>query len=255
MAIKECKRILIFAGTSEGHELGRYLKNSGMIGMADFCVATDYGKEILTDIEGISVLSGRLNVSEMKKLLYNGDYGMVIDATHPYAELVSASIAEATGKMDIPLIRIVRNEEETENLIVVNSVSEAVSLLNESRERFLLTTGAKELMTFSQVADFSCRAAARVLPSEASLRACIDAGIMPSRVICMHGPFTRKMNIATMEQYGLSIIVTKSTGSAGGFGNKASLADEGYKVIVIGRPVKETGLTLDEVKERLVSLC
>ena len=255
MAIEKCKRMLIFAGTSEGHELGRFLKSMRKLDMADFCVATDYGGETLSDIEGISVLSGRLDVPEMIELLYNEEYKLVIDATHPYAGLVSENIAKATRRMNIPLIRLVRQEESAENIITVSSLHEAAEILNECTDGFLLTTGAKELSAFARVRDFCSRAAARVLPSEASLKACADAGLPPSRIICMQGPFTREMNIATMEQYGLSIIVTKSAGKAGGFGNKASLADEGYKVIVIGRPATETGLTLDEVKERLKAVC
>ena len=57
-----------------------------------------------------------------------------------------------------------------------------------------------------------------------------------------------------MEQFGLDILVTKSTGRAGGFAEKTALAKEGYRVLVIGRPAQESGLSIEEVKERLGNL-
>ncbi len=247
-------RILIFAGTSEGHELARFLMNEGKALQADICVATDYGEVVLDDIEGMRILTGRLDEKAMEDLIKTEGYGLIVDATHPYAAEVTACISAAAAKTGEEVIRLVREEETAEGLEYVSSVSEAAELLSQSTEGFLLTTGAKELKDFSQVRDFSERAVARVLPSEMSLKACLDAGLPPKRIICMQGPFTREMNVATMEQYGLETLVTKSTGRAGGFMNKADLADDGYRVIVIGRPEHESGYTLDEVKERLRTL-
>lgn len=252
--VTEMSRILIFAGTSEGHELARFLMNEGMASRTDICVATDYGKVVLDDIEDMCILTGRLDEPAMENLIDNGDYCLIVDATHPYAAEVTACILEAALKTDTEVIRLVRDEETAEGLVTVSTVNEAAELLSQSNEGFLLTTGAKELKAFSQVRNFSERAVARVLPSEMSLTACLDAGLPPKGIICMQGPFTREMNMATMKQYGLETLVTKSTGRAGGFMNKAVLADDGYRIIVIGRPDDESGYTLEEVKERLRTL-
>ena len=67
----------------------------------------------------------------------------------------------------------------------------------------------------------------------------------------MQGPFSREMNLATLRQYGCGWIVTKNTGKAGGFEDKVALCQAGYKVIVIGRPTAEKGISYEKVLERL----
>ena len=103
MDIKTCKkkRILVFAGTYEGHQLAKAFAERKWQSSADFCVATDYGSEMLTDIPGLSVLEGRLNLSEMEELMAAGDYGLVIDATHPYANIVTENIRGACENQSI----------------------------------------------------------------------------------------------------------------------------------------------------------
>ena len=174
---------------------------------------------------------------------------------------MTENLKNVCGKTGLTYLRLLREEDPEErsleqdaagrNITVVRSTEEAASLLDSTEGRFLLTTGAKELPVFAGVREFPARCVARVLPSESSLEACRKAGIPMKSIIGMQGPFTLEMNRATMRQYGLQILVTKSTGKAGGFADKAALADEGYRIIVIGRPVEEEGLSMKELKERL----
>lgn len=56
------------------------------------------------------------------------------------------------------------------------------------------------------------------------------------------------MNLATMEQINAKFLVTKETGKSGGFQEKIDAARKlGTKVILIGRPCKEEGMTLEEM--------
>lgn len=247
------KKIAVFAGTAEGHELARYMAEKGHAAEADFFVATDYGKEIYRDIESLSVAAGRLDAEEIESRLNESGYEMVIDATHPYAGEVTANLQRACGRAGILYIRLLREESipQTAGVSRAASVEEAAAMLAGSEEKFLLTTGAKELHKFRNIKDFRERAVARVLPSAESLDKCLLAGLKKENIICMQGPFTKEMNIATMRQYDAQTIVTKSTGKAGGFENKAELAEEGFRVIVIERPRQETGLSISEVKERI----
>lgn len=247
-------RIAVFAGTSEGYEIARFLKEKKQLERADFYVATDYGRTTFDDLPEARVICGRLDPDGMRRILKQ--YALVIDATHPYAELVTKNLTEVCSELGIRRIRVIREELSIDmpNVTTCASTEEAAALLDETEERFLLTTGAKELRVFSGVHDFSERAVARVLPSAESLAACEEAGVLRRNTIGMQGPFTQSMNRATMEQYGLEALVTKSTGKAGGFRDKAVLAEEGYHVYVIGRPLEEEGCTLKEVKERLEKL-
>lgn len=251
MDIKTCKkkRILVFAGTYEGHQLAKAFAERKWQSSADFCVATDYGSEMLTDIPGLSVLEGRLNLSEMEELMAAGDYGLVIDATHPYANLVTENIRGACENQSISYLRLLREKGNTagDGIIEVATIEEAVNFLNRTDERVLLTTGAKELWKYSKMKGIQERAVARVLPSVSSVESCIAAGIAPKNIIAMQGPFIKEMNLAVMKQYGCRWLVTKNTGKPGGFDDKLSCLEEGFRIIVIGRPSEEAGYSFEEV--------
>lgn len=252
MAIRS-ERIAVFAGTREGHDLARYLADTGRLERTDFFVATEYGRNALEDVPGVRVISGRMDREAMDKCFRRRGYRQIVDATHPYAAEVTENLRAAAEDCGIAYMRLLREEEDYDRnkIRFVDSPREAAALLDDEDEKFLLTTGARDIGAYAQVKDLRQRGCARVLPAEESLRACLEAGFSRERIICMQGPFTRAMNIATMEQFGCSVLVTKSTGRAGGFPEKAALVEEGYRVIVIGRPEKEEGFTLKEIIERL----
>ncbi len=246
------KRILVFAGTYEGHQLARAFWERGWHTRADFCVATEYGTEMLTDIPELSVIEGRLDLSDMTRLLTENHYGMVIDATHPYAAVVTENIRAACEEKQVPYVRFLRAEGTTscDGMIEVQSIDEAVEILNRTDERILLTTGAKELSRYSGIKGIEERVAARVLPSVSSIESCRQAGISSKNIIAMQGPFSREMNLALMKQYGCRWLVTKNTGKAGGFDDKLACLEAGFRMIVIGRPLSETGLSFEEVMRK-----
>ncbi len=247
--VEKGKKILVFAGTFEGHGLAKFFAEKGWLSEADFSVATDYGTETLSDIEGISVLEGRMSPGDMEDRLQKGAYAMVIDATHPYAKEVTRNIKGAAEKAEIPYIRLLRETgtEALEGIDTVESAEEAAAFLKGTEGKILLTTGSKELHWYK---DLAGRVIARVLPSEESLRLCAQSGISPKQIICMQGPFTKEMNLATIRQYGCSWLVTKDTGNPGGFADKIACREDGCRILVIRQPEKEQGYSLAEVKER-----
>ena len=59
-------KLVIFAGTSEGRDLCTRLSQAGREAMV--CVATEYGKEVLPPMPGITVHTGRMTAEEMADL-------------------------------------------------------------------------------------------------------------------------------------------------------------------------------------------
>ena len=99
----------------------------------------------------------------------------------------------------------------------------------------LLTTGSKELAKFTALPEFSQRVYARVLPMPDSLRLCQEAGLQPSHILAMQGPFSKEMNIAMLNALGAKYLVTKSSGKAGGFEEKLDAARAtGAVAVIIG---------------------
>lgn len=244
------KRFAVFSGTSEGRQLADWAEENGLEKDFIFFVATEYGGEMMKEHVNIDVRQGRLKPDEMNDILGSENIEFVIDATHPYATKVTENIKTACNN-EFKYLRLYREriESNIDGLIFTDSIEDAVDILNTSTEKILLTTGSKEIAKFRDVIDKENRLIARVLPTVESINLCLDAGIEKRNIIAMQGPFTKDMNVATMRQYGLKTLVTKDTGTVGGFQDKAALSELGYRVIIIKRPTNETGYSMAEIKE------
>ena len=102
------ERICLFAGTTEGRRLAGILKN---VVDLTVCVATEYGEITLGNTEGFTVHTGRMDEAEMTAFFAENRFASVIDATHPYAQIVTQNIAAAAKKESIPVMRILREAD------------------------------------------------------------------------------------------------------------------------------------------------
>lgn len=236
--------ILIFSGTGEGRDLSKALARAGHT--VTVCVLTEYGKEEQGEYEGVTVLAGKKPPEEIVKLLAGMD--VCIDATHPFATHIRESIKSSCEETGVRRIRLVREESDLDGLdgvVLVDSAEEAAEYLSGKEGRILLTTGAKDLPIYSSVGPE--RLYPRVLPFASSLEACENAKIPRKNIIGMQGPFIKAMNVALMEQFGISYMVTKDSGKEGGFEDKLEAArDAGAVLIVIRRPDDE-GVSAEEI--------
>ncbi|MDO4803583.1 MAG: precorrin-6A reductase, partial [Lachnospiraceae bacterium] len=211
-----------------------------------------------------ATMAGKMDREEMESVLKC--YHLCIDATHPYAVEVTRNLKAACEKVGIRYIRVLRESvEEVDKegkygllvevadkegnrspfVVTANSASEASRFLEETEGNILLTTGSKELREFANIP--RDRLYVRVLPIQASLEECLKEGVPARNIIAMFGPFTQKMNEATIEQYDIAYLVTKESGKIGGYKEKLEAARAcGTRVIVIRRP-EETGLSSGEV--------
>lgn len=233
-------KILIFAGTIEGRKLSEQLSNHGI--RIHVCVATEYGETLLPSEEGITITSKRLDAVQMKALIKEEQITAVVDATHPYAVEVTKNIIRACEESETEYIRLLRGsiQEDLDDCIYVKSVEEAAAYLNKTEGKVLLTTGSKELAKFTVVADYQNRFYARVLSEPNVVTECAGLGFVGKNLICMQGPFNEDLNYAMLKQIQATYLVTKESGSAGGFLEKINGARRaGATCIIIRRPGQE----------------
>lgn len=245
-------KVLVFAGTSEGRAIAEYL-NAHQI-PSYICAATAYGESLLPAGQYLKVSGERLDEKQMEQLLLELGDVLVVDATHPYADLVTENIRRACEKTSHRYIRLLRSSTETESRehIYVDSVQEAVEFLKGTEGNILVTTGSKELKYFTELADYQERVFARVLSLPNVAAECDALGFHGKNLICMQGPFSRELNLAMIRQIGASWLVSKDTGKAGGFPEKWEAASEaGIRMVIIGRPLQEEGVDLLECKRLL----
>lgn len=238
--------IWLIGGTSEGRRLIKELANYPVRIYAS--VATEYGAGLIEPQANLTVMAQRMDLAAMKAFLQEKQPACVIDATHPYATIVTATVQEACKAMDTEYLRLVRPVGEAGNYITVHDFAEAVELLNQLEGNIFLTTGSKNLPDFTGVHDFAERIALRILPMESSLLSALELGYKPANIVCMQGPFAKELNVAMLKKYGSKYMVTKDSGTVGGFEEKVEAAEAaGAKLIVVGRGSKEQGAGFSEI--------
>ncbi len=245
-----CK-ICIFAGTTEARWLVELLSTQPVAVTA--CVATEYGETLLPEANNVTVRSGRIPVGEIIEMLSETKFELVIDATHPYAASITESVARACAETGTEYLRLLREEsDKVSGVQYASSAEDAAAFLSETDGNILLTTGSKDLKTYSRIKDFTARVYARVLPLDASLALCREAGVQPSHILAMQGPFSEKMDTAMLRAVSAKWLVTKDGGEAGGFPAKVAAARKaGADVLVIGRPKQREGKSFSQVLEIL----
>lgn len=265
--------IMLFAGTTEGRRLCEYLAekdNSGFI--THVYVTTEYGKDMILELskniykEKLHIYVGRLDENDMQKELTYIKPDIVIDATHPYARVVTHNIKEVCAMAGVQYIRVLREEAvlpgeydgdmpEKGMLVYTDTMQETVALLNSEaylEKKILLTTGSKSISEYVNIRNYKERVYLRLLPDPRMLQSAIEAGFFPAHLIAMQGPFSTEMNTALIHQLGIEVLVTKESGNSGGYNEKLMAAGQtGTNAIVIKRPVEDEGKSLKEVMEYL----
>ncbi|MCR5212789.1 MAG: precorrin-6Y C5,15-methyltransferase (decarboxylating) subunit CbiT [Eubacterium sp.] len=286
-------KVLIFAGTTEGRELAKILVRSGI--SCHVSVATQYGSMVMKNLESknsesknsesgkmesdeselIQIHQGRLDQEEMRELYKSTECQVVVDATHPYAQVVTETILKSIEGSTIKYIRLLRenskytlggnseyNLDSSDMLIShdsndlirdYKSVSDCARELENTDGKVLITTGSKELRYFCEKEGLRKRLLVRVLPGMESLKLCYDCGLEGKQIIAMQGPFTSEMNKAIINQYDIKHLVTKESGNLGGFDTKLEAAYESRIMVhMIKRPDSSVyGMNMKECLEKL----
>lgn len=248
----ERRPMLVFGGTTEGRTLVEWL--SGQEVATTVCSATEYGGSLLPESPCVRSIVDRLDADAMCALMRSEPFACVVDATHPYAAVVSENIKAAANQADVSYLRIVRAEQDVcSDWVVVPDAPSAAAALARMQGNVLLTTGSKDLRIYAEgVPDFAERLYARILPVPDSLNNARNLGYPVDHIIAMQGPFTRELNEALIHMLGIDVMVTKDSGATGGFMEKIEAAEAcGITTIVIGRPLHEEGFTLEEMKAEL----
>lgn len=255
-------KIVIFGGTIEGRVLAEELLEETDARLIVF-VATEYGATLLPKAEALSVHVGRLDEEGMQEMLKEEQPDFCVDATHPYATLVTNNVYMACQSCQVKYLRVQRETDlplqeqslkehflNEQSVIQVESVKAAVDYLVHTEGRIFVTTGSKELDAFTALENYRERVIARVLPTKEVMDKCDNLGFAGKNLICMQGPFSEELNYAMFKACEAKYLVTKSSGTPGGYIEKCEAAlRAGMALIVVGRPMEQVQdcMSLDAV--------
>jgi precorrin-6A/cobalt-precorrin-6A reductase len=206
-------------------------------------VTTESARALYPAAANLQVYVGSLNSAEIRQFLQQ-QIVAVLDASHPYAVEISRQVIAATQDLQIPYLRYERPmlEQESRRAGEQDRLDSFETLLSGNYlqgQRVLLTVGYKPLHLFRPWQDRSTLFA-RILPSAIALEAATASGFTPERLICLRPPICADLEKALWQQWKISLVVTKASGTAGGEDTKCTVSAElGIPIVVIDRPVIE----------------
>lgn len=236
--------LLLLSGTSEGRTLGARLRAEGLDFLAS--VTTPEARQLFAAIEPPpEVLVTRFSQDVLESLVRQRQIRAILDATHPFAQRISAEAMQVAARERIPYVRYERPTSaatptslsgEGGEIVLAPDMETAAQICLQRGTRIFLTTGTKTLPVFREVL-VGKWVMARILPTIASLSQALEAGLTPAQILALRGPFSEELERALLRHYRIDLLVTKDSGVAGGVDTKLAAA-EALRVptVVVGRP-------------------
>lgn len=225
--------IWIIGGTSDAMQLVKLVKQKGEKSLL-VSTTTKYGAQ-LAQQQDVTVTQQQLSQSEMQKLIDINQINLVIDASHPFAQVVSENAIAACKAKSVRYIRFERAAVPLKNGKYYSSYTEIVNELKSKKGNVFLTIGSKNLDAFNELE--RDRIFPRVLPVVDSIEQCDKVNIPPHQIIASKGLVSAATNKAIMVEYDIQHLVSKDSGKAGGLFEKLDAANElNIPVYILQRP-------------------
>lgn len=231
----------VFSGTSDGNRLANELAEQGYPVVVS--AATEYGGEVAAQhCSGVSVWAGHQGVEAQKQALSRHQARAIVDATHPYASLISEQLMGLSKSLNIPYLRFERPSTfEINSGIECASTEQAAEQAVKLGKRIFLTTGSKDLAIFLNAPGANeLEWFVRLTPEPEFIQRAIDLGVPRSHICAMQGPFSEAFNEALWRDLKIDCVITKDSGDAGGYQAKVAATQTlNIPLLVIKRPKLE----------------
>ncbi|GAB3660575.1 cobalt-precorrin-6A reductase [Actinocorallia lasiicapitis] len=233
--------LLLLGGTGEARRL------AGMLDPVDglrtvSSLAGRVGKPVLP--VGEVRVGGFGGVDGLVAWMREENVRLVVDATHPFAAGMSASVAEAAGIVAVPWVVLRRpgwTERDGDRWQWVGDMAEAARVVGTLGGRVFLTTGRQSIGAFAG------------LDGLWFLARSVDApeGALPRRleVVLDRGPFSVTGEIELMRRHAIDVLVTKDSGGAMTAAKLDAACELGVPVVVVRRPPVPAGAEVVETVE------
>jgi len=222
-------RILILGGTAEARRLAERLA-----GRSDLMVTLSLaGRTAAPARQPVPVRVGGFGgASGLADYLSVEHIGALIDATHPYAAVISANAARAARSTGVPLMALRRPPwipVPGDRWIEVGDIPSAMTALGTTPRRVFLALGRRELAPFVSAPQhhYLVRSVDPVDPPLAVPHAAYVTG---------RGPFTEIDERALLLTHGIEVVVARNSGGTATYGKIAAARGLGLTVVMLCRP-------------------
>ncbi|WP_328466305.1 cobalt-precorrin-6A reductase [Streptomyces sp. NBC_00448] len=236
------RHVLVLGGTAEARELAGVLVAMGTVRVTSSLAGRVAAPRLP---QGTVRIGGFGGTEGMTRWLRDHSVDALVDATHPFAETISAHAAEAAARTGVPLLALRRpgwTPGPGDRWHPAASLAQAAEMLPGIASRVFLTTGRTGLAAFAGLDDlwFLVRS---VDPPE---------GVVPRRmeVLLDRGPYTVEGERAVLREHRIGVVVTKDSGGAATAAKLVAAREAGLPVVVVRRPRGVVGVEVAEDVER-----
>jgi precorrin-6A/cobalt-precorrin-6A reductase len=240
-------RILILGGTAEARQLaGRLAGRAGLVITLSLAgrTATPAAQPVPVRIGGFGGAEGLANYLVSERL------DALIDATHPYANVISANAVAAARRSGVPLVALRRPPwiaVSGDRWIAVSDVSEAVRAIGQTPRCVLVALGRNELKPL-------CDA-----PQHYYLIRSVDPVDPPLPLphvgyVTGRGPFSEADDRALMIEHRIDVVVAKNSGGTATYGKIAAARVLGVDVVMLRRPPPLDGVAVETIDDAIAWL-
>jgi precorrin-6A/cobalt-precorrin-6A reductase len=227
--------ILLLGGTSESLEVADLL-TARHLSFVD-SVISDYGAELARQ-HAANVAETTFTVDNFAAFCRDQQVKLIIDATHPFARVISRLAIDQAQKLNIPYLRFERqnNYDSAAKMKMVDSLAEACEYLTQFDSGIYLSTGSKTAPEYAQKLGVG-RLHVRVLPTTRVMENLTAAGYIASQIDAIQGPFSVTLNKELFKHAKAKVVVTKESGRQGGVQEKITACEQlGLPIVIIRRP-------------------
>jgi precorrin-6A/cobalt-precorrin-6A reductase len=235
-------RILILGGTTEARQLaGRLAGRAGLEVTLSLA-----GRTVSPAAQPVPIRVGGFGgATGLVEYLVGERIDALIDATHPYANVISANAVEAARRGGVPLIALRRPPwiaVSGDRWIAVSDVREAVRAIGQTPRRVFVALGRNELKPL------------RDAPQHFYLIRSVDPVDPPLPLphvgyVTGRGPFSEADDHALMTEHRIDVVVAKNSGGTATYGKIAAARVLGIDVIVLRRPAAPDAAAFETVED------
>jgi precorrin-6A/cobalt-precorrin-6A reductase len=240
-------RVLILGGTTEASALTRQVAGDARL----VPILSLAGRTTNPRAQPIAMRTGGFGgIDGLVRYLRDETIEAVIDATHPYADQMSAHAVAACRETGVPLASLGRPEwqpQAGDRWQVVPSFDAAARALGATPRRVFLSLGRQELHVFTAAPQHHYFARLIERPE------CED--LPPDlRLIQARGPFDREAELRLLTDERIDVMVSKNSGGGATYAKIEAARALGLPVIMIARPQKPAGHVLTDVEQAVAWL-